>query len=80
MLACGLTTALMPPSGAPSPAWRHTQQATVVSENPADFTPDIPAGLGGVDGAVFAFEQNGTTIYAGGQIGTVQNSTRTLTY
>ncbi len=80
LLTCGLTTGLVAAVGGAPPSVAATQQATVVSENPADFTPDIPAGLGGVDGAVFAFEQNGSTIYAGGQIGTVQNSTRTLTY
>lgn len=75
-VAAAITTTLV---GVPA-SLAGTQQNTIVSENPENFTPNIPSGLGGVDGAVFAFEQSGSTIYAGGQIGTVKNSTNTLTY
>jgi len=50
------------------------QHPDVVSTNPANFTPHV------VDGNVNAFAQIGTTMYAGGVIGTVRNSSQTTTY
>lgn len=55
-------------------------QPTVVSDNPANFTPDVPTGLGSSDGTILKYAQVGGTMYAGGQIGTVTNAARTVTY
>jgi len=49
----------------------------VVSENPADTTPHIV--LNGAQ-KTYAFEQIGSTMYAGGKFDAVQDPTKTITY
>src|SRR4051794_41491821 len=63
---------------APLPAGASIAQSKVVSENPADFTPNIVLGTGGQ--TVYSFAQIGSTMYAGGRFTQVQNAARTITY
>ncbi len=51
---------------------------TVVSENPADTTPHIPMDDEAFN--VYAFEQVGSTMYAGGRFAEVQDPAKTTTY
>jgi hypothetical protein len=51
-----------------------------VSDNPADFTPNVVDAVGGSNGTVLKYQQVGTTMYAVGRIGLVQDATRTLSY
>jgi hypothetical protein len=53
--------------------------AKVVSEDPANFTPNVVDDAAVSDAAVYAFGQIGGTMYAGGTFHTVSNSTRTVT-
>lgn len=63
---------------APLPAGASIAQSKVVSENPADATPNIVLGSGGQ--TVYSFAQIGSTMYAGGRFTQVQNPARTITY
>ena len=63
------------PVGAASAATSPT-----VSDNPADFTPNVVDAVGGSNGTVLKYQQVGTTMYAAGRIGLVQDATRTLSY
>src|SRR5829696_7425329 len=54
--------------------------STVVSANPANFTPNVEADANVSKPAVHALEQAGGTVYAGGDFRTVTNSSRTTTY
>jgi len=56
----------------------HTAPPSVVSENPADTTPHIV--LDGASLNVYAFEQIGRTMFAGGRFNEVQDPTMTTTY
>ena len=51
-----------------------------VSENPANFTPNVVDAVGGSNGTVLKYQQIGTTMYAAGRIGLVQDATRTVSY
>ena len=50
-------------------------QATVVSTDPANFTPRVTTGV-----AVYKMLQVGNTMYAGGEFTQIQNSTRASTF
>ena len=68
--AVGLMMAL------PGVAVASIQHPSVVSEDPANFTPNLV----GSGTAVYGLHQLGGTMYAGGQFSTVENSARTTTY
>ena len=55
-------------------------QSQVVSDDPANFTPNVEPGGAVSKPAVHALEQSGSTMYAGGKFRLVANSTRTTTY
>ena len=55
-------------------------QPTVVSDNPANYTPNVLDGVSGGNGTVLKYVQVGTTMYAAGEIGLVQNAARTTSY
>lgn len=50
-------------------------QTTVVSTNPANFTPRVTTGV-----AIYKLLQVGNTMFAGGDFTQIQNSARTLTF
>ena len=56
------------------PALAGPTQATVVSDNPVNYTPNV------MQGTVYAIELVGSTVVVGGDFTTVQNSARTTTY
>src|SRR5215207_416139 len=53
---------------------------TVVSANPANFTPNVQDDAVVANAAVYALSQSGSTMYAGGTFRTVRNAARTITY
>jgi WD40 repeat protein len=55
-------------------------QSTVVSDNPANVTPNVVDAVGGTNGTVLKYQQVGSTMYAAGEIGLVQNAARTVSY
>jgi len=55
-------------------------QGTVVSVNPANFTPNVEADGAVSAPAVHALKQLGGTMYAGGEFRTVTNASRTTSY
>jgi hypothetical protein len=55
-------------------------QSAVVSDNPANYTPNVVDGVGGGNGTVLKYLQVGNTMYAAGEIGLVQNAARTTSY
>ncbi|MBY5164137.1 carbohydrate binding domain-containing protein [Salsipaludibacter albus] len=61
-----------------APAEASLAHPKVVSENPSDTTPHIV--LDGVSQNVYAFEQIGRTMFAGGRFDTVQDPAMTQTY
>ncbi len=65
-----LPLALLPAS----PAVAGTAHGTVVSANPANFTPNVLDGGGVSHTAIYAFHQVGTTMYAGGEFNQVANA------
>ena len=52
----------------------------IVSANPADFTPNVQDDAVVANAAVYALNQSGSTMYAGGTFRTVRNAARTATY
>jgi hypothetical protein len=50
-------------------------QATLVSQDPANFTPRVTTGT-----AIYKLLQVGSTMFAGGDFTQIQNSDRTATY
>lgn len=60
----------------PGMAAASIQHPALVSENPANFTPNLV----GSGTAVHALHQVGNTMYAGGAFSSVENSDRTTTY
>lgn len=66
--------ATLPGWAAASPA-----QPGVVSDNPADYTPNLLSTSSGRKPHVDALAQRGTTLYAGGLFDLVENSARTAT-
>lgn len=56
----------------PGAAGAALQHSTVVSANPADFTPNVIDDATVSNAAVYALEQNGGNIYAGGTFRTVR--------
>ena len=55
-------------------------QHAVVLENPSDRTPDLVRDDRVRFPAVYALEQAGTTVYAGGEFATLEDATRTTSY
>jgi len=53
---------------------------TVVSANPANFTPNVQDDAVVANAAVYALNQSGSTMYAGGTFRTVRNAARTVAY
>ncbi|HEX5016017.1 MAG TPA: hypothetical protein VFX15_00350 [Actinomycetes bacterium] len=53
---------------------------SVVSEDPADFTPNVVPDAGVSHPVVLALGQRKNTMYAGGRFGTVENSSGTQSY
>ena len=53
---------------------------SVVSTNPANFTPHVVDGGGVGPTEIFALARRGGTMYAGGHFATVQNARRTTTF
>jgi hypothetical protein len=78
VVALGVAVGLL--AAWPGAAQAQLAQPAVVSENPADFTPNLASDGVVPDPAVYALAQSGTTMYAGGQFHAIQNSTRTTTY
>jgi hypothetical protein len=64
---------------APPPAVASISQPTVVSPDPANFTPNVKDD-GVSHSAVYALAQSGTTMYAGGLFQKVTNAAGTATY
>lgn len=62
------------------PAGASINHPTVVTDNPANFTPNVIDDAAVPESSVDALFQLGTTMYAGGAFRTVQNSTRTTNY
>lgn len=71
------------PGGGPErlPGWAAASPAQpgVVSDNPADYTPNLLSTSSGRKPHVDALAQRGTTVYAGGLFDLVENSARTAT-
>lgn len=65
-----LPLALLPAS----PAVAGAPHGAVVSDNPANFTPNVIDGGGVSHTAIYAFHQVGTTMYAGGEFNQVANA------
>ena len=63
----------------PSSAHGQIALPSIVSEDPANFTPHVIDGGGVSHSETLALFQLGTTMYAGGTFGQVQNSARTQT-
>jgi hypothetical protein len=63
-----------------SPSRASISQAAVVSENPANFTPNVVDDQVVGNAAVYAFAKKRGAMYAGGKFRTVQNAARTETY
>jgi hypothetical protein len=77
----GFTLALLAvalAAGSPSPA--STRHDTVVSPNPANFTPNVEDDAVVANAVVLALGKRRDTIYAGGNFRTVKNAARTETY
>ncbi len=76
LVAMLLATAALP--GAPASAG--TPHGSVVSDNPANVTPNVQED--GVVGktAIYAFRQIGSTMYAGGNFHRVTNAAQTIAY
>jgi hypothetical protein len=55
-------------------------QATVVSANPADFTPNVQDDAIVSNAAIYAFAQIGSTMYAGGRFKTITDAKRANVY
>ena len=62
--------------GSPGVAAASISHPTVVSADPANFMPHVV----GSGTAVYALQQLGSTMYAGGEFSTVENAARTTTY
>jgi hypothetical protein len=71
-----LAVALIAPAGGNA----SIEQATVVSANPVNFTPNVEDDAVVSNAAVHAIAQVGDTMFVGGSIHKVTNSTRTVTY
>jgi hypothetical protein len=65
---------------AASPSGASRRHATLVSPNPANFTPNVEDDGAVANAAVFAFTKQRDTVYAGGAFRTVTNAARTETY
>jgi hypothetical protein len=76
LLAATLVATLAPQAATATPI----THATVVKDNPADYTPNIQDGAGVTNAATYAILQSGQTMFIGGAFRTVTNSTRTTTY
>jgi hypothetical protein len=78
-LASLLTVAALVAVGLPH-ASASISQATVVKDNPADYTPNVQDDATIDNAAIYAFSQSSATMYAGGTFRTVRNAPRTVTY
>ena len=72
LLAVALTAA--------SPVGAGARHDSVVSENPAKFTPNVEDGGGVANAVVYAVTKRRGTMYAGGNFLTITNSARTQTH
>ena len=61
-------------------AFDESPPSPTVSDDPADFTPNVVDAPGGGNGTVLKYTQVGSTMYAVGRIGLVQNADRTVSY
>jgi len=68
------------PAPAPAPLRGSVWHDRVVSEDPADVTPHLVADAVLPHPAVYALEQSGSTLYAGGHFRAVQNAARTTSF
>jgi hypothetical protein len=66
--------------GASGSASGSLARPSVVSTNPANFTPHVADGGGVGPTEIFALARRGRTMYAGGHFATVQNARRTTTF
>ena len=73
---CLAVTALL----AGGPANASLAQPTIVSDNPANYTPNVEDDAVVGHTQVFALENSGDTIYAGGKFHSVSNASRTTYY
>lgn len=76
LLICVVAAMVLPSGGAGA----SIAQGTVVSDNPANFTPNVESDAAVGKPAVHALEQLGGTVYAGGKFRSVSDSSRTTTY
>jgi hypothetical protein len=77
----GFTLALLAVAlAASSPSPASTRHDTVVSPNPANFTPNVEDDAIAGNAVVFALARRGSAIYAGGLFRKVTNAARTDTY
>lgn len=64
----------------PGPASASVAQSAVVSEDPVNVTPNLLPDFQVVHPAVYALEQSGPMMYAGGQFHSLENASRTTSY
>lgn len=76
LLVCVIAAMALPTGGAGA----SVAHSTVVSDNPANFTPNVEADAAVGKPAVHALKQLGGTMYAGGKFRSVSNSDRTTMY
>jgi hypothetical protein len=67
-------------TAAPSTSGASVSQPTVVTPNPANFTPNVEDDAVVANAAIFAFSKRRDTMYAGGNFRTVTNAARTEKY